>query len=1052
MPMSERGDCMDAVNPEQASLGLAPLSAEQAAVLADWAAPTLVFGGPGTGKTTLIGHAALARIRSGVAPVVLTTSRAGASRLRNAITAELGGGSWRPVVTTVHALSRSLWQRFSGRAEVRLLAAPEQEFRVRELLAGAGVSAWPAELGPAARTRGFAAQVRTAIARARQLGLEPEDLVGFGEAAERPAWSALGRFFAEYLDVLDAEGVLDYAELVHRVRLLLAEPEVSSLVAAEIGAVLVDDYAELDASQLGLIAALAPDAPLLATADPDSVSATFRGADPRAVRDFELLLARPDRPVRLARLEQGHRYGDQIAAALVGVRHRLPRPAGGGGRSSVEPVGPSGEVLVLTCADEADQARSIATELRRARLERGVDYAEMAVLVRSGRRQLGPIARALVGAGIPVEVAAEEIPLAQAPAVRPLLLGVAVASAGQVQPEEAVRLLTSPLGGFDAVSLRALTRQWRADSAAAAAHLPMPVQLAAALNDPAWAAAGGQRPEAARLAKLAGLLAGARDLLAKGAPVDSVLWHLWRGTSWPTQLAAESAQGGASAGRADADLDALCALFESAAEADRRGGVAGVRAFLAELEAQQIPADRERESRLRQRGVQVLTAHRSRGQEWDLVVVAGVQEGSWPAGRRLSVVLDSAELAADGLVGAADARETLAAERRLFHLACSRARRRLVVTASTGTEGEGDAPSRFLAELGVEPQRSSVVSTPVTLTGLVAELRRASVDPIAGAALRAAAAVELSRLTELTDETGRPLVPAARPENWWGVRELSSLPTASDQVIRLSPSQVNAVLTCPRSYFLSRQAAGDGEVSLAATLGSLIHRLVQLAVDQGWGLSQLREQLDQVWDQLPFEASWFSASERVEVEKGLARFLNWRTGRVGELLAVEAPFEFELSLGGLRVVLSGQVDWLERTEAGLRVADFKTSRRQPTKEEVAGMEQLGIYQLAIAEGAFASLAGAADAVPVGASAVYLRQGGRPDDVPKEFWQASLVERPQLGEDAAELAYPSWVHQRVAAAARVVADGRYPATPGAHCLRCAFATSCPASERGGQVLR
>jgi superfamily I DNA/RNA helicase len=1044
---------MDVVNPEPSTPGLAPLAAEQAAVLADWAAPTLVLGGPGTGKTTLIGHAALAQIRSGVAPVVLTTSRAAASRLRNAITAELGDGSWAPVVTTVHALSRSLWQRFSGRAEVRLLAAPEQEFRVRELLAGAGASAWPEELHAAARTRGFAAQVRAAIARARQLGLEPEDLVGFGEVAGRPAWSALGRFFAEYLDVLDAEGVLDYAELVHRVRLLLAEPEVSALVAGEIGAVLVDDYAELDASQLGLIAALAPDVPLLAAADPDSVSATFRGADPRAVRDFELLLARPDRAVRRLRLEQGHRYGDRIAAALAGVRHRLPRPAGGGGGlGSVEPVGPSGEVLVLTCADEADQARSIATELRRARLERGVDYAQMAVLVRSGRRQLGPIARALVSAGIPVEVAAEEIPLAQAPAVRPLLLGLAVAAAGQAQPEEAVRLLTSPLGGFDAVSLRALARQWRAEAKVASAHLPMPVQLAAALNEPGWAAGEGHRPESVRLAKLAGLLAGARELLAAAAPVDTVLWHLWRGTAWPTQLAAESAQGGATAGRADADLDALCALFESAAEADRRGGVAGIRAFLAELDAQQIPADRERESRLRQRGVQVLTAHRSRGQEWDLVVVAGVQEGSWPTGRRLSAVLDPAELAADSLVGAADARETLAAERRLFHLACSRARRRLVVTASSGTEGEGDAPSRFLAELGVEPQRSSPVSIPVTLTGLVAELRRASVSPIAGAALRAAAAVELSRLADLTDESGRVLVPAARPENWWGVRELSSLPVTGDQVVRLSPSQVNAALTCPRSYFLSRQAAGEGEVSMAATLGSLIHRLVQLAVNQGWGLTELREQLDQVWDRLPFEASWFAASERAEVEKGLARFLNWRAGRVGELLAVEAPFQFELSLDGLQVILSGQVDWLERTEAGLRVADFKTSRRQPTKEEVAGMEQLGIYQLAIAEGAFTSSASPVSTVPVGASAVYLRQGGRPDDVPKEFWQASLVERPQLSEDAIEPAYPSWVHQRVAAAARVVADGRYPATPGTHCLRCAFATSCPASVRGGQVLR
>ena len=31
-------------------------------------------------------------------------------------------------------------------------------------------------------------------------------------------------------------------------------------------------------------------------------------------------------------------------------------------------------------------------------------------------------------------------------------------------------------------------------------------------------------------------------------------------------------------------------------------------------------------------------------------------------------------------------------------------------------------------------------------------------------------------------------------------------------------------------------------------------------------------------------------------------------------------------------------------------------------------------------------------------------------------------------------------------------GGFPATPGGHCRSCAFATSCPASPRGGQVLR
>jgi RecB family exonuclease len=337
----------------------------------------------------------------------------------------------------------------------------------------------------------------------------------------------------------------------------------------------------------------------------------------------------------------------------------------------------------------------------------------------------------------------------------------------------------------------------------------------------------------------------------------------------------------------------------------------------------------------------------------------------------------------------------------------------------------------------------------VTVIGLVAELRRWSTSATAPDAVREAAALELARLADATDVHGHQLAPSADPRNWWGVRELSSRPEPTPAPIRLSPSQVNSVLTCPRNYFLSRQGGGEGGVAMAATLGSLIHRLVQLAVAEGWGLAEFSAQLDLVWDRLPFEAAWFSASERLEVELALARFLNWRASRGGELVAVEAPFHVELELDGLPIRLGGQVDWLERANGGLLVADFKTSRTQPTVEQVAGMDQLGLYQLAIAAGGFAGTA--PELTPVGASAVYLRQAGRPEDTPKEFWQPSLGERPHLSEDPAEAGYETWAHQRLAAAARVVADGRYPATPGPHCVRCPFASSCPADARGRGVV-
>jgi superfamily I DNA/RNA helicase/RecB family exonuclease len=1033
---------------------LPDLSAEQATVLAGWDGPLLVLGGPGSGKTTLLAHAMVQRSRqSGPPPLLLAGSRTAASSLRNVVAAELGDGSWQPAVTTVHALCRTLWQRFAGRPDLRLLAAPEQEFRVRELLTGAGPGGWPDALRPALGTRGFAGQVRAALARARQLGLEPDDLTSFGEAAGRPEWSAVGAFFAEYLDVLDAEGVLDYAELVHRVRLLLTDPGIVATVTGEIGAVLVDDYADLDPAQIGLVATLAGAGPVLAAADPDSVVSTFRGAHPRAVADFERIFTRPDAAARRVELGDGHRFGAGIAVAVAGVRARLPRPAGTGAVPRPEAAErDDGSVRVLTCAGEADQAAAIATELRRARVEDGIRYGDMAVLVRSGRRQLGPIVRSLTAAGVPVEVAGDEIPLAQAPAVRPLLLALSVVAADRVAPDETVRLLTSPLGGFDALALRRVARRWR-EARRGVAPVTLAEQLAAAVNEPDWLRTAPETPDLRRLASLLAVLAEARRRVRAGDPVDLVAWTLWQGTEWPEQLRRESAAGGAAGSRADADLDAVCAFFESAAEADRRGGVGGVHAFLAELAAQQIPADHERESRLRGRGVQVLTAHRARGREWRLVVVAGVQEGMWPVGRRVSTVLDAAALTSEGLVGGTDHRDLLAGERRLFHLACSRARERLVVTAAAGTEGEADAPSRFLAELGVPAQAPDRGRPALTMSGLVAELRRWAADPAVPAELRTAASIELARLADATDDRGRPLAPAADPATWWGVRELSSRPEPlpDGAVVRLSPSQVSSVLTCPRRYFLAREARGEGELGIAASLGSLIHLLVQRVVDEGWGLAELRGELDAVWHRLRFEAAWLSATERVEVELGLARFLAWRQVRDAELVGVEVPFRLTVPVDGLDVVLDGKVDWLEATPDGLRVVDFKTSRTTPTKAAVAGMEQLGVYQLAVATGGFDAVAPGHDRAS-GAAAVYLRLPDRPEHLPREFGQSPLASTPYLYTDPAEEQYPSWVHHRVATAARIVAEGAYPATPGGHCRVCAFASSCPASGRGEQVLR
>ncbi|NYE75240.1 ATP-dependent helicase [Microlunatus parietis] len=1068
--------------------------------------PLLVLAGPGTGKTTTLVESVVDRIeRRGMRPesiLVLTFSRRAAAELRTRIAARLGRSVATPLAMTFHSFCYALIRRFSAvdrsGQTIRLLTAPEQEFRVREILEGSpetGRADWPASLAAAFPTRGFAAEVRSVLAKARQLGMDPEDVIDAGEAAGRPEWVSVGQFFDEYLDVLDSERVMDYAELVHRCRILLADPVIRDTVRSELRAVFVDEYQDTDPSQVRLLQAIAGDGrDVVAVGDPDQSIYAFRGAEARGILDFgdAFPTASGERAPVIA-LGRTRRFGKALLSVSRNLADRmgLPRPLPPEVYASYrnpEPTAglPPGRIDVFTCASTGAEAEHIADILRSAHLRDGVRWSEMAVLVRSGRRSIPTLSRALSAAGIPIEVAGDEIPLSAELAVRPLLLALQVAATGRrIDQEQAQTLLTSPLGGLDSLGLRRLGRALRSAERAelAGAGLPRlsPELIARAVTEPDLLAELPAAPERDRAAGLAALLIDCEKLIMDGGSAEEALWLLWTGTGWPDKLRREASGGGEPARRADRDLDAICALFDVAGRSEDVVGLRGVTGFLAEVEGQQIPADTLREADLRGEAVRVLTAHRSKGLEWPLVVVAGVQEGVWPDVRRRGSLLEPDRLSRHGLADDVPTAIRIAEERRLFYVACTRARNRLVITAVAGTEGEGDQPSRFLSELGVtvrdlpgRPRR------PLTLPALVGELRAASVNADLPPVLREQAALRLARLADARDDDGRPLVPAADPQRWWGMLPLSDTDetppepvegpgpddpgpskvppvVAPDAPIQLSGSQLASALACPRQWFLSRRAQAEQARGSAAGFGSVIHVLAEHGAREGIDPDRLSDHLETVWDQLDFDAKWLSATERVEAESALERFAAWQQYRTGQqLLGTEVEFATEVDLGPDRVRLTGVADRVERDPDGrIRIIDFKTGRSQPAAVDVALQDQLGAYQLAVAQGAFAEVAGP-NARPAGAELVYLRLADGAE-LPKVFQQASLDDVPfpvadPEPEDDPELAgQPTWVHRRLLRAARTIRTETFHATVNGSCRYCPFAGSCPAQSGGQRVI-
>jgi RecB family exonuclease len=655
--------------------------------------------------------------------------------------------------------------------------------------------------------------------------------------------------------------------------------------------------------------------------------------------------------------------------------------------------------------------------------------------------------RVLTAAGVPLEVAGDELPLAQEPSVAPLLLALRVADDPTALTVDAARdLLLSPLGGADPGQLRRLGRELRAIDRSASEGLPAPsaLLLRDAVADPRVLL--GMDARVTRPAvRLAELLGRARAALDEGP--EAALWQLWSGSAWQARLEQASYAGGAAGRAADRDLDAVVALFAAVARAAERRQMSGVRTVVAELEAQQIPGDTLAERGLRGDAVRLLTAHRSKGLEWDVVVVAGVQEGVWPDLRRRGTLLEAERLSPldePQLRSPADRASLLVDERRLFYVALTRARRRLVVTAVDSGEDDGERPSRFLGELGVDVQQHrDRVARPLSLSSLVAALRREATDPRRTPALRQAAAARLAVLAREVDDGGDLLAPAAHPRRWWGL----ALPTESDrpvqppdQPVPLSGSSLDGLGTCPLRWFLEHEVHAQTATSTAMGFGSVVHALADEVATERTPpeLDALMARLDTVWSSLAYDAPWQSDQQRVEAREALRRFLVWHSGpRDRTLVATEVGFEIELDLPGGAVRLRGFMDRVELDRDGrVHVVDLKTGKTAFRKEQVLSHAQLGTYQLAVRAGALGDRV-APHAEPGGAELVMLRL----DD-----GLGPKVQSQQPLEPA-----PSWVDVLLDTAVRRVLGESFPPTPNDHCARCAFRRCCPAQPDGRQVV-
>lgn len=895
-----------------------------AQLLADPTGTWRVTGPAGSGVSSLLLDTVVELIRSGTDPariMVIAPAKESGARLRRELVEQLAGSyvSSGTLVRSVHSLAFALLRQSRP---ARLITGAEQDSVIRELLEGhaeTGRGSWPAEHRPALRLVGFARQLRDFLLRSVERGLGPDDLDEWGRRYDRPIWSAAGDFLREYEQTTALAGTQAYSasELVTAAldAIRVNPPEL------ELDALIIDDAQHLDPKSAELLQVLMPQTKLTVIAgDPEQAVFHFRGASP------EFLLKYPvNHEIRL--------------------RESFRKP----------------QRRVIKADTTTSQYALIADRIRRAHLLDGVPWNDIAVVVRS-TGMIAPVRRALLNAGVPVHLNPTDVVLAEQSIVAGMILGVRALSE-ELSPSELEELLLGPMGGADPVTLRRLLRGLR--------RLDFERRATDVLRELIHPARPFHREELTETLteRELDILERIRDVLAAGhrareahASVEEVLWALWETTGLADRLMAASLRGGAAGSQADRDLDAMMTLFDAAGDYAERRPTAGIDSFIRHIAEQELPTGVRERRGVEPDAVTLLTAHGTDGAEWSHVVVAGVQEGTWPSSGETGTLFGQEELidlADQGIPpGTLVSRSApkLKEERRLFHMAAHRAVDKLLVTAveSTDTDEELE-PSRFLSELdGATVQQMSfgseatdgdeiaptvrVLSTP----SLIAELRRYVNSPEVRADFKTQAARQLARLAAAG-------VPGAQPADWWSTTEVSERQLLDDRTqVSLSPSRVEALANCPLNAVLAR-VEEEEETPIQMLKGTLVHAFAE-ALARGADQERATELLDHAYENLIRVPAWQREAELQNWRQLIGQTARWLGSRVPTFEQVGVEVEVDVPITP-EVKIRGRMDRLERDGAGeLHIVDLKTGKSVPTQKNMDDHAQLAVYQLALSRG------------------------------------------------------------------------------------------------------
>lgn len=878
--------------------------------------PVMVIAGPGTGKTqTLTLRIANILKETDTAPeniLALTFTESGAHSMRKRLVDIIGSRAYKIPITTFHGFCNEIIGRYPDQFP-RIIggtvaAETDQIHSIEEILESGGYKT----LRPFGDPSYYVRAILTAVHHLKREGISPETFKKL-VAAEEAQFAAIddlyyttgahkgkmkGKYkdiekyieknkelaaaYSEYQTKLEEAHLYDYEDMIMEVvRAMENDGEFLLMLQEEYQYILADEHQDTNNAQnrvLELLASFYERPNLFIVGDEKQAIFRFQGA---SLANF-LYFKEKYPSVLLITLEKNYRSTQSILDSAHSVidKNQIVDPSLRA-RLQAQAQGKGDRIHVYPFARSGDEEQFLVHNIEK-KIQEGVPAHEIAVLYRDNKDAF-PIARAFEKAGVPFVIESDTDLISDEDIARLLLLLRAVNELGNEALLAEVLYIEflniEPLDIYKVVAhahkehteLFDVIRSREALGRAGVSNADTLYEFYKKLSS--WATVAKNKSlldlldVVIRESGFLEFIMAASGSVGRMAKLESFIDYAKR----------------VAEGRTDYKLSDLIDHLNILAQYNVR------------VKNSDVP---------QQEGVRLMTAHRSKGLEFDYVYITRTQDKKWGGRRKRSnfkFTLTDIALSFEG-----DDED----ERRLFYVAITRARKGIAITyAEEGIDGKHQLPSQFIEE--IDPPLVEITDTKDFETQTSAEI--------------------------LSSPEKRITAPNITDKEYLRERFIEQ---------GLSVTALNNYLTCPWQFFynnLIRVPSVPGKFQL---FGIAVHRVLKEFFDdlkkgKDRGKPFLTKRITELLKKQPLT----SVDLEELIQKGVRALSGyydtyrgtWNSNVLTELHVDGVTISVEDADGSaIELPLKGQLDKIEITEAGpVAVVDYKTGKPK-TRNQVEG--------------------------------------------------------------------------------------------------------------------